>query len=830
MVEGVTRISPGTDVAARGQLVRDGWSGMADERSNQLTALLSGDSQLVVVGAAYGPGKATQVRRWASHLHSSVVLWPDITPPPRTASSFWMRAISLLHSRGLVTDEFLYRTTAEGNQTHGAVLEGLGNAIAAIHDAPVLIIDDLHAAVDHTLYQHAVEGLLRLTERDPRLKIVLVESAANAIADVDRTRLDRMDIRARDLTTPAGPVGRLSDVRDLDILKTLCITAIPPRVDVRLAALLTGDEGSEELLNSFVRFGFGSWTSDALGQNIFEYSHPIRREALRILRRRWPEDRRTGSRALAGWYVSYDQLELALEHAIDSEDVDLIGHIALRITPSTMTLAESILSRLASIPVERVKENALLSLWMAIQIELSPRSRLDARAYFHAAIQAARVRSRSMNATEALLLLGVEAYALRRTGAANRGASAAVKFHDRANELMAANRIDPGLDQAFANFAYQVGVSLIYSDQYVKATALLANLEQFCHARGIGYRRNSAIAARAYLEAVAGRTCSSEALTRRVVEDDWPHTWRGGNIKTYFGLSDIVRTALRVDRAALEQAVAGFRDTAEATEHWDVFLFGEVTLDLAAGNARSARVRFDSAARANVRKTTHPGILRRLNVIRQLLHLAGERPVTFARAATGASEQPIALALGAALDLDRRQVAAAAEKLGKATAHASTPLEQHLTFAVLARLGVESQDLDSVRSSASHLHVLLEKHGLRIGFTLLSAEERNVILAAQNESGLLRDAFSAIRPLNKNNAQVIDTTLTPMQLTVLTQLAKSSDRQKVAEELYLSPGTVKAHLRAVYKKLNAHSQAEAVSKAAAAGLIVEHPLRGGSTG
>ena len=41
----------------------------------------------------------------------------------------------------------------------------------------------------------------------------------------------------------------------------------------------------------------------------------------------------------------------------------------------------------------------------------------------------------------------------------------------------------------------------------------------------------------------------------------------------------------------------------------------------------------------------------------------------------------------------------------------------------------------------------------------------------------------------------------------------------IASRLYVSPNTVKTHVRAVYRKLDASSRAEAVAHASAAGLL-----------
>lgn len=55
--------------------------------------------------------------------------------------------------------------------------------------------------------------------------------------------------------------------------------------------------------------------------------------------------------------------------------------------------------------------------------------------------------------------------------------------------------------------------------------------------------------------------------------------------------------------------------------------------------------------------------------------------------------------------------------------------------------------------------------------------------------------------------------LSTRELEVLKHLAEGSNYQEIADELYLSVDTVRHHIRNIYKKLQVHSQSEAVAKA-----------------
>ena len=61
--------------------------------------------------------------------------------------------------------------------------------------------------------------------------------------------------------------------------------------------------------------------------------------------------------------------------------------------------------------------------------------------------------------------------------------------------------------------------------------------------------------------------------------------------------------------------------------------------------------------------------------------------------------------------------------------------------------------------------------------------------------------------------------LSPREKEVLALVAEGRTNKAIAETLFVSPNTVKTHARAVYRKLDACSRAEAVLQARDAGLL-----------
>jgi DNA-binding CsgD family transcriptional regulator len=65
--------------------------------------------------------------------------------------------------------------------------------------------------------------------------------------------------------------------------------------------------------------------------------------------------------------------------------------------------------------------------------------------------------------------------------------------------------------------------------------------------------------------------------------------------------------------------------------------------------------------------------------------------------------------------------------------------------------------------------------------------------------------------------------LSPREVEVLHQLAAGRSNKEIAKALFVAPGTVKAHLNHIFRKLDATSRLQAVAHARAAGLLDPQP-------
>jgi DNA-binding NarL/FixJ family response regulator len=86
------------------------------------------------------------------------------------------------------------------------------------------------------------------------------------------------------------------------------------------------------------------------------------------------------------------------------------------------------------------------------------------------------------------------------------------------------------------------------------------------------------------------------------------------------------------------------------------------------------------------------------------------------------------------------------------------------------------------------------------------------VLKAIRMVGLGMDVFEPAPPAP-------DSTLSDREREVVTLIASGSTNREIAEELYLSPHTVKEYTSGLYRKLGVRNRAEAVKRAQSLGLI-----------
>jgi LuxR family maltose regulon positive regulatory protein len=108
---------------------------------------------------------------------------------------------------------------------------------------------------------------------------------------------------------------------------------------------------------------------------------------------------------------------------------------------------------------------------------------------------------------------------------------------------------------------------------------------------------------------------------------------------------------------------------------------------------------------------------------------------------------------------------------------------------------------------------LLERHARhRTAHASLLAEIRG-LLAGRKPAPPPAEAQPPLEPLSET------------EIRVLRYLPTNLSAREIANELYVSPNTVKTHMHHLYAKLGAHRRGEAVARARALGLLAPSPRR-----
>lgn len=114
-------------------------------------------------------------------------------------------------------------------------------------------------------------------------------------------------------------------------------------------------------------------------------------------------------------------------------------------------------------------------------------------------------------------------------------------------------------------------------------------------------------------------------------------------------------------------------------------------------------------------------------------------------------------------------------------------------------------------------------------FESLCAGASGYLLKDTNPAELLqhiREVYNGGSPMSSqvarriiNSFRVIENPLSNRETEILKMLSKGMNYKEVAEELFLSPHTIKTHIKNIYSKLHVKNRAEAIYKAIKQNLI-----------
>jgi len=622
-----------------------------------------------------------------------------------------------------------------------------------------------------------------------------------------------------------------------EVRRLLLRTSVLDRVNGELADLLTGGSGGERVLHALERAGAFVVSVDA-ARSWFRY-HRLFADLLRLQLRRAEPGEVAGLHELAAtWLAGHGFGVEAVRHAQAAQDWGRAARLLADHWPGLWLdgQAATIHELAAGFPAGARTADAELAAVSAAD-ELAQGSLAAAERYLALAERGLQGEVPSGRRGQAQLLLGVVRLLLARQGGDLPAAA------EQARRLEA-QRLEAtaGLGEELRALALvSLGITEVWADRFEEARG---HLEQsvslarqikrpFLEFSGLAYQAVSQVP-RSFAQA-AERGRQAIELARR---HGWTDEVAAGH--AYATLATVLAWQGRLDEAAawVQRAESTIKSEAEPAAAM-MLCYNHMMLDLARGRDADVLAAFRAAERLAGRLSA-PHLL--VPSMQALLLLALLRLGETERAGhilAGLDEH----------DRDRgdMRVAAAVLRLAEDDPHAAiAALAPALDgSASVARQGwlieaflVEAIAHDTLGDLAAAARALeraldqAEPDGMLTPFLLHLAPG---LLARQAREGTAHAALiaeilgllsgSTPAPRGAGRRPLLDP-LSKSELRVLRYLPTHLSAPEIAGELYVSPATVKTHLRNLYAKLGVHSRTDAVEAARALGLLAPSPQRG----
>jgi LuxR family maltose regulon positive regulatory protein len=838
---------------------------------------------VALVSGPAGSGKTTLLRSWVDDaVPRDHVAWVAVERDERDAQRFWRSVLAAMNETVGGVQEPTPAPIVDGD----AVVKRLVADLRTLDHPVVLVIDDVHElrsddataqlawllsrmpptlrvvlATRHDLppglHRLRVAGVL--TElRAPDLRFALDET--RELLAADRIELSESDIallhertegwvaglRLAALSIVGHPepqrfveqfagsertvadylLAEILDRQPENVRHLLMRTSIVERVNGSLADCLTGDLGSERILqdleetNAFVESG-------DVARSWFRY-HPLFAELLqRELRHTFPEEIDDLHRKAAKWFQSRDEVLDAVRHAQRARDWSHAAQVLAQRDVHFMLegRGETIRALVEAFPENFAAGDAELARIMG-DLELDRGSLDRASAYYAAAGRLApTVPDHQRRRFDAALALPVLSVACRRgdfAGAAERSrtleraldaldehapssgddlrALALMKlghvelwsghYEDARRDLAAGLELAIQIDRPYIEIRC-LGFQALATRSFVRGARLSAEAIEIARRNGWGAHRliAQAIATHGLLLAWMGRFAEAEAILAEADQMPRGRAEPGTALLLHHALG-----LLHAGQRRLPQALAEFR----------------------AAETMSARLASDHFLTAQLR-----------SCVLQTQARLGETAAVREQLANDRERLGDELALvTAAVELADDAPDRAIDALGSLTTDA-TDVADPLVVQALVLTAIAQDQLgraDAAQLAIEHALQRAEGDAIILPFALVPTRsllarlphDRTAVARFKAE---VLDVLEGLAPTGPAAAEPPREVLSDGEQRVLRYLPSHLSAPEIASELHLSVNTVRTHIKHIYAKLDSHDRAGAVARAVELGLL-----------
>lgn len=609
-----------------------------------------------------------------------------------------------------------------------------------------------------------------------------------------------------------------------DIVRSYLLLSFVPTVTAAEAVAITGTENALRHLSQAICDDLGEWeTWPGEDEPRFRFVERWRRLFLNQAMIRFGGDLPRIKQSLMRIAMENARYVDALDHAVDLGELEIAARALragwTRFTGASAARVHEILLRLSE---RELESSAVLSYYLALMtFAVSPGPRVSL--LLNRVARKLDRRDVDDQPAEALWTFAVLSTSYRLLGDSGRAARRAHRALAIAERLGAVDREQLGENGPM--LLQSCGFSLATDGDSRNARRALELAEAFAGSR---YPLSS-FHGRGHLAALAGlrgEMASARAVLRRIEQSSPPPEWTGNYFGAGYGIARAIEALERLapDAAAAELDLV--RPNLPHMEHWVLFTVADGLTQVVLGRPAEALARIDVALASDRLPAPSAHSLSSLQTVRALAILATGRvegalqQLAALRKPSRTSAVTLALALLVSGQPERAKAVLGdivdPAKLGRQSRN--TALGLLLSAVASHRLGLFDAASDGCREAIA---VMRSTQGL---LPLVFVPHADLAELAESLSGEDRDFLDdflshGVGDTLRFPAAQRAAALTKRERLLLGELTRGDSIPKIAQRLGVSPNTVKAQLRSVYRKLGVASRQDAVREATETGLF-----------
>lgn len=831
-----------------------------------LIAALDTGHRVKVIKAEGGAGKTTLVTNWLEGLDDGVpVLWITLDAAFRSGRGFWFQVVQAILDKGLASRNGTLSRYLDGEVPFDHAPALIANTINGGRTPVRVVVDDLHL-----LEQTAYPQLVQLLNHAPRLTFVGItrkdtplETGADALA------LDTKVLTSRDFTLSPHEMNELAHQyglslppREVDIIREITrghmlasrisiasvaredgiaderllrsvvvqrvteaveqglVTefrspentvsshqlALSPMVDAELASALIGSSAAWDLVESFAEHGLGR-ISVLEGRPVFTF-HALIRSALEnhsaeVL---GTDERARCYRVAAAHLAEWgDPVEVIRLWLCAEEYAPIWPFYGRNFSPLSVKRRDDMIRLFSGIPDEILREHGLLALILAIGLserEARPSARVKTLA---------RWALRSLDRAEPPRTFVEKMLHLAARFGAYRTIRQYTSTADASEEVQRLfESLSPDELHQVAETAYPVTIQSMITDILDGRLSLSINESSILSGDWNESRQRHRSSLLAYSYALRGEIPSAKRHLAEISEG-YPPTWPQAiqAIGWNFG-----RALVRLEDGDFDGAHAAL-DPLESRipffEHWAMALYTRGLIHLVSGDVSTGLSELRQALHDARGRIASKQMSARVHSLLADLTMASGELQQARSIVSGLPSSTFTHLSAARLSLLTHSPEDALSNVKAAEAPDIKPRE-----AVTARLLAASAYLELGVEEEAHAQVQRACGAMRrFGLTSpLAHVPRDGIAPILEECG-------CPIPTALGNPFTIVTgeRLSQREMVVLRLLPADKSIADIAQDLHVSPNTVKSQMKSIYRKLGVSTRAVAVATAHSRGLL-----------